>query len=55
MKKVIVRKKPKLIIPIEEPLERVVCECGTLLFKAIRDSIGTIEIKCRKCKKINKM
>ena len=50
------KRKMKLVVAKSDAFEEVRCKyCGALLFKSLKKSgtSGTVEIKCRRCGKIN--
>lgn len=54
----IIKRKFKLVVSKSSDFQDVRCECGALLFKELKKSIDksrVIEIKCRKCGKINRI
>lgn len=54
----LIKKKIRLVLNKNDDFKDVRCDCGALLFKELKKSIEksrVIEIKCRKCGKINRV
>jgi len=53
----IVKRKVKLVLSKSDDFKDVRCECGALLFRELKKSVGTdrvVEIKCRRCGKMHR-
>lgn len=54
----LIKKKIRLVLNKNDDFKDVRCGCGALLFKELKKSVEksrVIEIKCRKCGKINRV